>query len=82
MSFISGLFAIAKAVPVVDSWLRALVSAYVKWQIEQGKRDLAEALQKMFEESDQRDLEKEIGSSNAGRPAQNQDGVRTRPNNG
>ena len=80
MTWISLILAIAKAIPVIDRAIRDLVQAYVQWKIKEGQRDLAEALIKMIETGDQRDLEREIGSPNAGKPAQDQDGVRTRPN--
>jgi hypothetical protein len=78
-SVISLLLAIAKAIPIFDGWLKQLALAYTQWKLAHDDRVLREALQIMFADHDQRKLEEAIGSENAGKPAQDQSGVQTRP---
>lgn len=70
------LVGIIKSIQILDSWFNALVMAYVAFEKSQGRV----AFQKWFDTGDQVDAEKYIGSSNAGKPAQDQGGIRTRPN--
>lgn len=73
------IIAIIKIIPIIDSWVKLLIAAYVKHEIEQQNEEFKLAIQKLFEEGDQRDLEKAIGSDNAGKPTKNRDGVEERP---
>lgn len=73
------IFAVIKLIPILDYWVRFIITEYIKHEKAQQHKEFLEGIRKLFEENDQRDLEKAIGSDNAGKPALNQDGVETRP---
>lgn len=65
-NFFSILFAIIKAIPIINSWADKFVAFYVQKGIEQLKKEDREAIRKAINEQDQRDLEKQLGSTTAG----------------
>jgi hypothetical protein len=69
VSFIAGLVAFIKAVPIIDSWFTLLFKVYTEKTIADMKKENAEAIKKAIETGDQRPIETTIGSSNAGKPS-------------
>jgi hypothetical protein len=63
---INEILAIAKAIPVVDSWIQALVVAYTALEISNMEKENREAVRKALYEHDQRELEKAVGNPNPG----------------
>lgn len=66
LSFIAGIIAVAKAIPIVDSWLQLLMKEYFKSQIESMKKENLDAIRQSIDDHDQRYLEKILGSKKAG----------------
>lgn len=64
---LSLLLAIFKAIPSLQALWDGLVSMYVESQIASMKAENRAAIQKALQDQDQRDLEKAIGSPNAGK---------------
>lgn len=79
-SIISGIVALFRAVPVLDSWFKSLMQAYFEMKLEEHDKNFVEAIRKIVLENDQRNLEHAIGSPNAGKPDQDNRDIRTRPN--
>lgn len=69
MQVIAAIIAIAKAVPVIDSWLQQLVAAYTAARIASMKKENRDAIRKAVQEQDQRDLESAVGNPNPGEPS-------------
>lgn len=65
-SFIAGVIALAKAVPIIDGWIQMLMKEYFKSQIESMKKENLDAIRQAIDDHDQRYLEKLIGSKKAG----------------
>lgn len=65
-SIIAAILAIAKAIPVIDTWIEQLSAAYVASRLATMKKENSDAIRKALVDHDQRDLEKAIGSPNAG----------------
>ena len=59
MNFFTLLFAIAKAVPIINAWLGQLVAAYTAYQTEQAKKQNRQAVKDAIETQDQTPLESE-----------------------
>lgn len=75
----SVIYGVLKALPILDSWFKALVHFYVDLQIAAHDKDFAEALVALIKNKDQSILEKAMGSSNAGKPAVDQTDVDSIP---
>lgn len=75
---ISIILGLLKAIPVLDSWMKALYAAYVKMKIEAHDKDFIEAHIALLKGS-QIPLEEAIGSPTAGKPNPKQDELVTRP---
>jgi hypothetical protein len=75
MEIISGLVGLIKAIPIIDRWFQSLLTFYVNSQIDKMERANFEAVKKAIYDRDQRDLEKAIGSPNAGESSHNPDTV-------
>ncbi len=60
------VLAIAKAIPIVDSWIQQLVAAYTASAIDAMKRENIDALRKALQGHDQRSLEIALGNPNPG----------------
>lgn len=80
LTILSGIVALLKAVPILDSWFKELLNLYFQMKLEQHDKDFIEAIRKIVFEKDQRDLERAIGSPNAGKPDKDTRDIRTRPN--
>lgn len=61
------LLALFKAIPSLKSLWDELVAAYVSQEVASIQKANRDAIQKALVDQDQRDLEKAIGSSNAGK---------------
>ena len=68
MEIIGGVVAFIKAIPIIDSWFQKLAAAYVAAQIASMKDADRAAIRKAISEFDQREIEKQLGSSTAGKP--------------
>jgi len=77
MEIVSGIIALLKAIPVLDSWFKKLVLAYGDWKVKSFDKDFTKAYVMMVKDGDQRLLEETLGMR-AG-PPQDMDGVITRP---
>jgi len=66
---LSVAYGVLKALPILDSWFKALVAFYVNAQIKEHKKDFAESIVALIKDKDQTILERAIGSSNAGKPS-------------
>lgn len=64
-----GIAAIAGAIPVIDKWLQQFIAWYFNNQLASMRSDILAAVKKAIEEQDQRDLEKQMGSTKAGEPS-------------
>lgn len=69
MTVISAILAVAKAVPVFDSWIQQLITSYVNSAIDRMQYENWTAIKKAVNDKDQRDLEKAIGNPAAGEPS-------------
>jgi hypothetical protein len=69
MGIFSAIIAVIKAIPVVDAWFQALITFYVNTQIDRMAAENRAAIKKAIDEKDTRDLEKVIGSPDAGEPS-------------
>lgn len=67
-SIISGIIAVAKAVPIFDKWLGQLFVAYAQIRIASMKKENVQAIKAAIEAYDQRAAEIAIGSPHAGEP--------------
>jgi hypothetical protein len=76
MTWISGIIALLKAIPILDKWFSELAKAYVKWRIEMKDREFVRALDALIA-GDQRDLEDSAGLNDG--PAKDRTDVETRP---
>lgn len=65
-AIIAGILAVAKSIPVVDSWVQALSVAYTLNQISKMKNENKAAVIRAVSQLDQRDIEKALGSETAG----------------
>ena len=63
------IIAIIKAIPTIKSWVDQLMVLYFKSQVASLRAADREAIRKAIDEHDQRDLENQIGSNNAGKPS-------------
>jgi hypothetical protein len=70
---------LVKAVPIFDSWVKALALAYSEYALAKKDREFSQAMITLVTKHDQRELEEAIGSPNAGKPTTNPDGVESRP---
>lgn len=61
--------AFIKAVPVIKKWVEQLIALYVAQQIKAMREADREAIRKAVYDFDQRDLEKQIGSTKPGEPS-------------
>jgi len=77
MEVVSGIIALLKAIPVLDSWFKGLVLAYGKWKVESFDKDFTKAFAVMIKDNDQRLLEEVLGM-NPG-PPQDMTDVISRP---
>ena len=66
MAIFSTILAIAKAIPVLDSWLSQFMAFYTQQKIASMKDEDYQAVRKAVLERDQRDLEKAAGNPNPG----------------
>jgi hypothetical protein len=66
MQFVTAILAIAKAIPIIDSWLQKLVVAYTNSQITSMKQEDIDAIKAAIEKQDQRALESAMGSTKTG----------------
>jgi hypothetical protein len=73
----STVVAIIKAIPIIDKWFKQLATFYVASQINELHEADKEAIRKAIYEQDQRDIEKQIGSTRVGKPS-GVDGVERR----
>jgi len=80
ITILSGIVALLKAVPILDSWFKSLLDLYFQMKLEEHDKAFIEAIRKLIVEHDQRDLERAIGSPNAGKPDKDTRDIRTRPN--
>lgn len=60
------ILALLKAIPTIKQWVDAFISMYVQHEISSMHENDKKAIRKAINEHDQRDLEKQIGNSNAG----------------
>lgn len=74
MTVISIILGILKAIPILDGWFQSFSAAYVQSRIASLTKENSDAIRKAFQEHDQRDAEKAIGSPNPGE-ASGQDGA-------
>lgn len=75
MDFLTAAYGVIKAIPIVDSWFKNLFEFYLQEQIKAHDAEFVKAMDSLINKHDQTDLETAIGSTNAGKPAVNQDGV-------
>ena len=68
-SAIAAILAVAKAFPIVDSWLQQLTLAYTKATIAGWDKAIFDGIKTAVIERDQRDLEKAINNPGAGDPS-------------
>lgn len=71
MDILAGIIGLIKAIPIVDRWFQQLLVAYTNARIDSMSKENREALRKAFKEHDQRELEKAMGSVQAGQPSGN-----------
>jgi hypothetical protein len=71
-AIISSIIAVAKAVPIVQTWLEQLSVAYYTAMYSNFKKENKEACDKAKYEHDQRAIEKQMGSAFAGKPSEEQ----------
>lgn len=64
--FITLIISISKAVPIVNNWIQELIVAFTNQRIDSMSKENRESIKKAIEQKDQRDLEKAMGSINAG----------------
>lgn len=67
-SFFAGLVAFFKAIPALKDILDRFIAFYVQRELENFKKENAEAIRKAIHEKDQRDIEKALGSKLKGQP--------------
>ena len=65
----SKIFAIINVIQLIDGWVKRLAVMYVTSQINKLHESDKEAIRKAIYEHDQRDLEKQIGSTRPGEPS-------------
>lgn len=75
----SGIWGLLAALPKLLDAFGLIYKLYQLGQIESAKASLRKAVDDAINSKNQIELEKEIGSDNAGLPTKNKDGVRTRP---
>ncbi len=63
----STIVAIIKAIPILKGWIDQAVALYLSHSIESMHESDRAAVKKAIYEHDQRDLEKQIGSTKAGK---------------
>lgn len=63
---LSGIVAVISAIPAIKSFFDQLVTFYVQQKVDTFKAEDRAAIQKAMEDQDQRDIEKELGSTHAG----------------
>lgn len=68
-SIIASILAVAKAIPVLDSWLQQLVVAYTKARIKSMTAENIAAIRAVMDSQDQRPAETALGSPHAGEPS-------------
>lgn len=68
-AIVGGIVAIAKAIPAVERLVSLLVEEWTKIEIEKWNEERRQALRKLLDEQDQRDLERVIGNPKAGKPS-------------
>ena len=66
MSVFSIIFAIIKAIPVVQNWIESFLVFYAEQKKTSMKRENREAILKAISEGDTRDLDKAVGAPNPG----------------
>ncbi len=64
--FITLIISISKAVPIVNDWIQELIVAFTNQRIDSMSKENRESIKKAIEQKDQRDLERAMGSINAG----------------
>jgi divalent metal cation (Fe/Co/Zn/Cd) transporter len=68
-TIIAVVLAASRAVPIIDTWIQLLITAYVNYAVDRMSYENWTALKKAVNDKDQRDLEKAIGNPNAGEPS-------------
>jgi hypothetical protein len=63
------IYAIIKAIPIFEGWLRDFIAFYAVKQREWYEKDLHEAIQKAIASGETSDLERQINSPRAGKPS-------------
>jgi hypothetical protein len=66
MQIIALLLGIAKAVPIIDSWIQQLATAYATQRIADMQKENLDAIRKAIQDKDQRDLEAALGNPHPG----------------
>jgi hypothetical protein len=61
-TIVSGIFALFKAVPVIEEWFQRFAVQYFNLKIDGMKNENREAIAKAFKDFDQREIEKLLGS--------------------
>jgi len=63
------VYALIKAIPVLDKAVRGFIAYYSVKQIEWYRKELHEAIEKAVKTGETRDIENAIGSPRAGKPS-------------
>lgn len=66
MAIISGIIAVANAIPVIDKWLTTLFIEFAKARRASMKQENIDAIRKALQSDDQRDVENILSPSQAG----------------
>ena len=77
MSTIATILAVLKALPILDSWFRDLVSAYSAWKIAAHDAAFVDGMRTLIADHDQRKLEDAAGMGSG--PDEDQTELITRP---
>ena len=79
MTWVSLILAALKAVPYFDEWFKKLAIAYADWKMSQKDKAFTRGMIELAQKHDQRLLEEAAGLPQAGKPAEDQSEVGTRP---
>lgn len=69
LTWVSLIYSIVKAIPVLDKAIRELFKLYAEKEKEWAYEAISKGILKAITEKDQRDLEAAIGSPRAGKPS-------------
>jgi hypothetical protein len=69
MKWITFIYGVIKAIPILDKWADLFTNYYVMKAIENLKEEDWAAIRKAIDEQDQRNLEKQIGNKKPGEPS-------------